>query len=364
MSSKKDNFKLSNNKLMKFALQLASNQKYRTGINPSVGCVITKNNKILSYGSTESNGKPHAEVSAIKKQKIKNLKNSKMFVTLEPCSHYGKTPPCTISIIKSKINTVIFSHIDEDERTKNKSKKILNKKKIKVKSGLLNKEISKFYSDYDFIKKKNRPYVSSKLAVSSNNKILIDKTHITNKYSRDVAHILRYRNQALLTSYKTVNNDNPHLNCRLNGLEKYSPAIILIDKNLKINLNANLLKRNSSKIIVFHNSNNQTKIKKLKKKNTKLIKEKIINCSFDLHVILKRLYKLGYHRILLESGPKLINNFLNNDLINEFYLFKSDKKIISNKNINVNKLLEKFNLNFKTKHIKSFIGSDKLIHYF
>ena len=74
MSSKKDNFKLSNNKLMKFALQLASNQKYRTGINPSVGCIITKNNKILSYGSTESNGKPHAEVSAIKKQKIKNLK--------------------------------------------------------------------------------------------------------------------------------------------------------------------------------------------------------------------------------------------------------------------------------------------------
>ena len=81
-------------------------------------------------------------------------------------------------------------------------------------------------------------------------------------------------------------------------------------------------------------------------------------------MILKRLYKLGYYRILLESGPKLINNFLKNDLINEFYLFKSDKKIISKKNINVNKLLEKFNINFKTKHIKTFIGSDKLIHYF
>ena len=131
MSSKKDNFKLSNNKLMKFALRLASNQKYRTGINPSVGCVITKNNRILSYGSTENKGKPHAEVSAIKKQKIKSLKNSKMFVTLEPCSHYGKTPPCTNSIIKSKINTVTFSHNDEDQRTKNKAKKILIKKKNK-----------------------------------------------------------------------------------------------------------------------------------------------------------------------------------------------------------------------------------------
>ena len=243
MSSKKDNFKLSNRKLMKLAIRLASNQKYLTGINPSVGCVITNNNKILSYGVTGFNGKPHAEVTTIKKLKKFNLKNSKMLVTLEPCTHYGKTPPCTNSIIKSKIKNVIFSHTDEDLRTKNKATKILNDKKINVTKNFLNKETSNLYKEYDFIKKYNRPYLISKLAVSSNHKILSNKTPITNIYSREIAHILRYRNHALLTSYKTINNDNPKLDCRLNGLEKYSPDIIIVDKNLKIRPEVKILKK-------------------------------------------------------------------------------------------------------------------------
>ena len=128
---KKDNFKLSNRKLMKLAIRLASNQKYLTGINPSVGCVITNNNKFLSYGVTGFKGKTHTQKFLQLKIKKFNLKNSKMLVTLEPCTHYGKTIlPCTNSIIKSKIKNVIFSHTDEDLRTKNKATKILNDKKI------------------------------------------------------------------------------------------------------------------------------------------------------------------------------------------------------------------------------------------
>ena len=364
MSSKKDNFKLSNRKLMKLAIRLASNQKYLTGINPSVGCVITNNNKILSYGVTGFKGKPHAEVSTIKKLKKFNLKNSKMLVTLEPCTHYGKTPPCTNSIIKSKIKNVIFSHTDEDLRTKNKATKILNDKKINVTKNFLNKETSNLYKEYDFIKKYNRPYLISKLAVSSNHKILSNKTPITNIYSREIAHILRYRNHALLTSYKTINNDNPKLDCRLNGLEKYSPDIIIVDKNLKIRPEVKILKKKSFKKIIFHNCTNKKKIKSINTNNVKLIKAKIHDNNLDLPWILNKLYQLGYHRVLLESGPTLIHSFFKKKLINEFCLFKSDKPLNSIKNIDVNHLISNLNNYFKNNKIKTFISSDKLINYY
>ena len=363
MSSKKDNFKLSNRKLMKLAIRLASDQKYLTGTNPSVGCVIIKNNKILSYGTTGINGKPHAEVSSIKKLNKINIKNSKIFITLEPCTHYGKTPPCTNSIIKSKIKTVVYSHTDEDLRTKNKAIKFLSKKKINVIKNFLDKETSNLYKEYDIIKKYNRPYLISKLAVSSDHKILSNKTPITNIYSREIAHLLRYRNHALLTSYRTINNDNPKLNCRLNGLEKYSPDIIVVDKNLNIKPNVEILKNKSIQKIIFHNSNDKKKIKKININNVKLIKAEIKNDNLDLHWILNKLYQLGYNRVLLESGPSLILNFLEKKLINEFYLFKSNKPINSIENIDVNHITSKLNKYFKNNKIITFISTDKLINY-
>ena len=132
MSTKKDNFQLSDKKLMKLAISLAENQKYLTGTNPSVGCVITKNNKIISYGVTGTNGRPHAEINAINKKKFKDLNNSSIYVSLEPCTHYGRTPPCTNTLIKNKFKNVFFSHTDEDMRTKNTAKNILEKYKINV----------------------------------------------------------------------------------------------------------------------------------------------------------------------------------------------------------------------------------------
>ena len=153
MLLKKDNFNSTDKKYMKLAINLARNQKGFTGSNPSVGCVIVKNRKIISYGVTNVNGRPHAETIALIKNKKKN-NGSTMFLTLEPCSHYGKTSPCTNAIIKSKIKKVVYSIEDYDSRTFNKSKKILKSKKINTKSGLLNKEVKKFYKNYNYTKKK------------------------------------------------------------------------------------------------------------------------------------------------------------------------------------------------------------------
>ena len=167
MSSKKDRFSSQDKNYMKLALNLARSRKGLTGDNPSVGCLIVKNDKIISIGQTGYNGRPHAEYSAIKNS-FENLKSSKMYVTLEPCNHYGKTPPCTKSIIKSGISELIYSIEDIDKRVKGKSFKILSIKKIKVKRGLLKKDTREL--DHSNIKNRTSslPYVTDKIAVTKN----------------------------------------------------------------------------------------------------------------------------------------------------------------------------------------------------
>ena len=111
------------------------------------------------------------------------------------------------------------------------------------------------FKDYKFSKFNDIPYVTGKLAVSKNNKIYLFKKKITNEHSHKVSHLLRYRNQAILTSYKTINSDNPNLNCRIQGLEKFSPVKFIIDKDLKTKINSKVLKLNSNKTYIFHNIN-------------------------------------------------------------------------------------------------------------
>ena len=143
MSSKKNKFSKKDKIFMEIALDLARSREGLTGTNPSVGCVIVKNNNIISIGQTSFNGRPHAETNAIKNAG-ESLVGAKMYVTLEPCNHYGVTPPCTNEIIKSKISEVIYSIEDVDKRVKNKSFKIIQAKKVNVKTGLLKKKIREF----------------------------------------------------------------------------------------------------------------------------------------------------------------------------------------------------------------------------
>ena len=130
MSLKKDKSSEKNKAFMRLALELANQNKGLTGLNPSVGCVVTHKDEIISYGKTDINGRPHAEVAALKNNKI-NFKNSNMYVTLEPCIHYGKTPPCTKVIIQSGINEVLYPINDIDSKVKGKSFEILKKKILK-----------------------------------------------------------------------------------------------------------------------------------------------------------------------------------------------------------------------------------------
>ena len=327
MSTKKDKFSKKDKAYMELALSLASARHGLTGINPSVGCVIVKNDEIISIGQTNYDGRPHAEYNAIKNSNV-NLEGSKMYITLEPCTHYGKTPPCTNLIIKNKIKEVFYSIEDIDKKVKGKSFRILKSKKIIVKKGLLKKNVSDFYSTYFFNRKKKLPFVTGKIATSKNNFIYSAKIkRITDKFSDKFTHFLRYKNDSIMISYKTLNKDNPKLNCRLEGLKKFSPKRIILDNNLNTKTNSYIFKTaDKTNTIIFYNKANKQKITLFKKKGIQLMKSNLIRLKyFDLKLVLKKLYKIGIRNILVEGGNDLSGNFLKKKLFNQFYLFKSPK---------------------------------------
>ena len=366
MSTKKDKFSKKDKTYMELALCLANARHGFTGVNPSVGCVIVKDNEIISIGQTGYGGTPHAEYNAITNANA-NLEGSKMYVTLEPCCHYGKTPPCTNLIIKKKIKEVFYAIEDIDKKVKGKSLKILKSKNIIVKKGLIKKEINIFYSTYFFNRINKLPFVTGKIAISKNNLIYTrDAKKITDIHSDKLTHYLRYKNDAIMISSKTLNIDNPKLNCRLKGLGEFSPRRIILDNNLKTKTNSYIFKSaNKTNTIFFYNSAKKQKINLFKKKKVLLIKSNLTKKKhFDLKVILKKLYNIGSRNILVEGGDILSGSFLKNKLFNQFYLFKSNKifnKSTSYKDFNHIKFLIQ-NYRIKSK-IKTVSGKDRITLY-
>ena len=329
MSTRKDKFSKKDKKYMSLALTLASARHGHTGENPSVGCVIVKNDEIISIGQTGYNGRPHAEYTAIKNSN-EILDGSTMYVTLEPCNHYGKTPPCTKEIIKNKIKKIIYSVEDVDKKVKGKSFNILKSNNIIVKKGLLSKEVINFYEPYFFNRKNKTPYVTGKIAVSKNNLIYSEGTkRITDIHSDKLSHLLRYKNDSLMVSYKTLNEDNPKLNCRLSELHKFSPKRIILDNKLEMNISSYIFKTaNKDNTVIFYNKADMTKISIFKKKGINLIKSSLLkNENFDIKLILKKLYSLGCRNLLVEGGNDLSRSFIKKRLFNHFYLFRSPKNL-------------------------------------
>jgi len=366
MSTRKDKFSKKDKTYMRLALNLAKIRHGLTGVNPSVGCVIVKNDEIISIGQTGFNGRPHAEYNAIKNSNV-NLEGSKMYVTLEPCNHYGQTPPCTKQIIKHKISKVIYSVEDVDKKVKGKSFKILRSKDIIVKKNLLSEEINIFYKPYYFNRKKRIPYVTGKIAVSKNNLIYSKGTKkITDIHSDKLTHFLRYKNDSLMVSYKTVNIDDPKLSCRLEGLGKFSPKRIILDNNLATNIGSYIFRTSNKKnTIIFYNKANKKKVLFFKKKGIQLIKTNLLkNKNFDIESIFRKIYILGCRNLLVEGGNDLSKSIIKKKLFNQFYLFKSPKslsKLVAYKGFNCFKDLSQ---KYKSKNkINTLLGKDSITLY-
>ena len=334
--------------------------------NPAVGCIIVKNNALINLSHTGLHGRPHAEYIGLTKKNI-NFNNSNLYSTLEPCSHYGKTSPCTNIIKNKRLSSVYYSKSDPDIRSYKKAKKILSKDKIKVFEDTCKLQGDSFYKSFYMKERTNNIYITSKLATSKDLFISNKRKNkwITNKYSRKRVHLLRANHDSILTTSKTVLSDNPLLNCRINGLNKYSPTRLIIDKDLEIPITSRIFK-SACKIdtYVFYNLIKEKKLRELKKLDVKTIKISLKKKHIDFKKIILFLRNKGFYRLFVEAGIRFNKFLLENNHINDFYHFYSEELFDKNGHKNASFLLQKMKKLMKDKKvIKVNLFQDSLIRY-
>ena len=259
----------------KLVFNLAEKNLGKTNKNPSVGCIIVKKDSVISSAVTSLKGRPHAEFNALNKNI--NFKDSSMYVTLEPCTHHGVTPPCTNIIKKKKIKKIFYYFNDPDQRTFQKAKKIL--KRIKQLNNI-SPNYKNFYKSYFLNKKKKFPLIDAKIAISKDFYTINRRSkNITNYRSRKVGHLIRSKYDCIISTSNSINKDNSLLNCRIDGLNNNKPDLIIIDRNLRLKKNLKLLSlTNKRKTYLFTTSNDNQKISFFKKKKIRVIKlEKLID---------------------------------------------------------------------------------------
>ena len=319
--------------MITLAHDLAKKKFGQTFPNPTVGCIISKNSKIISKAVTNHSGRPHAEEIALAKAGTK-AKGATMYVTLEPCFHSSKNGSCTDQILRSGIKEIFISAPDPDIRTYKKSINKLKKNNIVVNIGL---EQNKTYNLNKFFFKslsKKQPFTKVKLAISDDEKIAwhnYKSKWISNKYSRDYGHRLRSKSQAILTTSKTIIKDNPKLTVRLLKNNVAHIPIIIIDKDLKLPMNSRILKDISQKRIIIFTSKNNQKSENLTKLGCEIIFCKLNRFNkLNLKTIFNKIYSLKISDILVEAGGILFTDLLKNKLVDEIHIFKS-KIIIGEK---------------------------------
>ena len=319
--------------MINLAHSIAKKKYGKTFPNPSVGCVISKNLKVISSAGTNKSGRPHAEEIALAKAGSK-AKGATMYVTLEPCFHSSKNGSCTDQILRSGIREIFISSPDPDYRTNKKSINKLKKNNVIVNVGL---EKNKTYNLNKFFyvsSLKKQPFTKVKLAISADEKIAwhnYKSKWISNKYSREYGHKLRSISQAILTTSKTVIKDNPRLTVRLKKNHEEHIPIIIIDKDLKIPMQSQILKDISKKRLIIFTSKKNIKSENLTKQGCEIIFcKKNKKNELNLKSIFNKIYSLKISDILVESGGKLFTNLLKNNLVDEIHIFKSNKIIGEN----------------------------------
>lgn len=231
-------------RFMQEAIGLGLQHLGQTSTNPSVGCVIVRDGKIVGRGVTAVGGRPHAETQALA-QAGELARGAIAYVTLEPCSHHGKTPPCSEALIAYGVSRVVISVTDPDERVSGRGIAMLRDAGIEVETGLLEEEGKRSLAAYLMRQTNNRPYVTLKLAVSADG--MIGKTGegqiaITGPEAREQVQKLRAETDAILVGIGTAIADDPLLTIRISGLEGRSPVRVVLDPQLRLPVTSKLVK--------------------------------------------------------------------------------------------------------------------------
>lgn len=291
---------------MALALKLASQGQYGVKSNPMVGCVIVKHEKIIAKGYHQTFGKAHGEINAL--QQINHqAQGATFYITLEPCSHQGKTPSCAQAIIESGAKTVIITMLDPNPLVNGKGVAMLENAGVEVKIGLLENDALALNQGFIKRMKINQPFVRCKIAMSLDGKTSMNSGEskwITSEAARLDVQKLRANHQAIMTGSGTIINDNPLMTLRLDNINSTPLRVVIDSKNQITDTSLNILNTDAPTLI-------------LNSANTKTL----ASGKLDLGDVLTQLGNQGINNVLLEAGPKLIGAMIKNNLIDEFIIY-------------------------------------------
>ena len=323
------------NELMKTALDLAEMGRGSVEPNPMVGAVIVKNNKIVGRGYHEEFGSHHAEVNAIN-DAGRSCKGATLYVTLEPCAHYGKTPPCVQAIKSAGIERVYIAVCDPHRVEVKNGADMLKEAGIEVYSGILEEEAKKLNAPFFKLIKENMPYVTAKWAMSLDGRIATytgDSQWISSDESRAYVHEIRGCMDGIMVGVGTALADDPLLTCRVEA--KRVSKRIIVDSKAKLPLDSKLVKTvNEADVIVAVTSQaSEDKLKRLRDAGCEVLVIESINGLVDIRKLFKLLGKRAFTNILVEGGGRMLGSLFDNSLIDKAVVFIAPMVIGGNNSI-------------------------------
>jgi diaminohydroxyphosphoribosylaminopyrimidine deaminase / 5-amino-6-(5-phosphoribosylamino)uracil reductase len=314
---------------MALALTLGRRELGRTWPNPAVGAVVAKDGVILGRGWTQPGGRPHAETEALARAGA-GARGATLYVTLEPCAHQGKTPPCTESIVAAKISRVISAMVDPNPLVAGAGHWQLAERGILVEVGVGADEARRAHAGHIRRMRDGRPHVCLKLAVSADERIALAGRRpvaITAEPARRRVHLIRATHDAVATGIATVLSDDPQLTCRLPGM--HSPVRIVLDSSLRLPLASKLVTTSHvAPVWVFTGASaSMEREQRLAAHGVEILRVEGSAGSLNVGAVLGILSERGITRVLVEAGPKLTSALLAANLIDEIALFRSPMSI-------------------------------------
>jgi diaminohydroxyphosphoribosylaminopyrimidine deaminase/5-amino-6-(5-phosphoribosylamino)uracil reductase len=315
---------------MSHALALGRRTMGATGKNPAVGCVLVKDGRVIGTGWTQEGGVPHAETEALR-MAGDMARGATAYVSLEPCSHHGRTAPCAEALVAAGIERVVTAIEDPDPRVKGAGHARLRAAGLKVDSGLLAEEARRDLSGFLSRITRGRPHVLLKLACSSDGMIAEapgQRTSITGEEAKFRTHLMRAKADAIMVGIRTVRADDPHLTCRLPGLEHRSPVPVVVDGGLTIEASRKLVSAAPPRPLLILTTTDAASRPDLEAKGVEIIRCRSIEPGrLDLDHGLEQLARRGIGRLLVEGGANLARQLIDAALVDEIALYRSPREL-------------------------------------
>ena len=351
---------------MSRALSLASKGLRTTSPNPMVGCVIVKDGRIIGKGWHHKCGNPHAEIEALNdaKSRGEDVSGSTVYVTLEPCSHYGKTPPCANRLVSEGVSEVMIAMRDPNPKVDGKGIAILREAGIKVTELPEFEEAAKFLNrGFVFVHKYGRPFVSLKAATSLDGRMNLangSSKWITGIESRTEAHRMRAENDAVLVGVGTVLSDDPELTVR--HVEGINPLRVVLDSRLRTPTSAKVIGNDEKCLIITSEGADRQKLKALEEAGATVAEVPSRGGHVDIESALKYLAGIGVLTLMVEGGSEVLSAFLREGVADYVRLFIAPRIFGEGKGINVDAGFRDVSEAFRLMDTKTrILGEDIMI---